>query len=62
MINVISAEEFNTSFGKAFIIENPSELHTGQAVMVNDKEYIIKKIILPSRPTEKNIVTIIVHQ
>ena len=60
MINLIAAEEFNTTFGKAFVIEDPPEIYKGQAVLINDREYTIKKIIFPSRPTEKDIITIIV--
>lgn len=60
MVELISKKEFNTTFGKTFIVENPPEIHKGQNVMINGQEYIIKKIILPSRPTEKDIVSIIV--
>lgn len=60
MIKVTSKEKFNTSFGEVFVLEDPPNLHVGQTILINEKEYTIKRIAFPTRPTEKNIVSIFV--
>ena len=57
MMKVNAKEKFNTSFGTAFVVDKPPKLKVGDVVNVNGKSYRIKRIILPSRPTDtENIV------
>lgn len=57
-VNII--EEFNTSLGKTFTIENTIPLRVGDEVDINGAVYRIKRVILPTTPTGKDIISIVV--
>ena len=61
MKNVIAKEKFNTSFGTAFVVDNPPELKAGEEVSINERIYRIRSITLPSRPTDTNSIVIFVE-
>lgn len=50
MMKVTSKGKFNIAFGTAFVIENPPHIKVGDVVMVDDSEYTVKRIIMPTRP------------
>ncbi len=60
MIKLTSKEKFKTLLGDIFIVENPPLISKGEIVTIDEQEYEIKNIIFPSRPTEKDIVSIVV--
>ena len=60
MTKVTAKGKFNTSFGMAFLVENPPALRVGESISVDGDVYQIKRIVLPSRPTDADIVAIYV--
>lgn len=56
-VNII--ERFNTSAGLVFVIENTEVFTVGETVEdKNNKQYKIKSVGFPSKPTENNIVSL----
>jgi hypothetical protein len=53
-------EEFNTSMGRIFIIENEFSIRVGDEVEINNETHKVKRVISPTKPTEKNVISIIV--
>lgn len=43
--------EYETSFGKILLVKSCETLKVGENILVKDKIYKIKRIILPTRPT-----------
>ena len=62
MIELTSKEKFNTVFGLIFGIEDPPELRKGDDVIIDGQKYKIDRFIFPTRPTEKNIISIVVSR
>lgn len=60
MTKVTAKEKFNTSFGVAFLVENPPELRVGESISVDGDVYQIKRIAFPSIPTDEDIIAIYV--
>ncbi|MDE5576226.1 MAG: hypothetical protein K2J11_02405 [Oscillospiraceae bacterium] len=60
MIELTSKEKFNTSLGVIFIIEDPPLLHKGEDVVIDGQKYKIKRFIFLTRPTDKDIISIVV--
>jgi len=60
MMKVKSAEEYNTSRGKTFVFETDSIIKIGDKIEINGTIHRVKNIILPTVPSEKNIVSVIV--
>ena len=52
--------EYKTSLGKTLIVKNDMPLNVGDNISVKDATYKIKKIILPTRPAQNDIVSVIV--
>ena len=42
--------EYETSFGKILLVKGCETLKVGENILVKDKIYKIKRIILPTRP------------
>lgn len=62
MIELTSKGKFNTAFELIFIIEDPPALHKGDDVIIDGQKYKIDRFIFPTRPTEKNIISIVVSR
>lgn len=60
MTIVTSKERFKTSFGDAFIIENPPKISVGDAILLDGVECVVKQIIFPTRPTAEEMITIVI--
>ena len=60
MKEINARDQVSTSFGIAFLIDDPPELNVGESVLIDGKIYQIKRILLSSRPTENNTVVIFV--
>lgn len=60
MTKLTSKGKYNTSFGTAILVETSEVLRIGDQVIIDGEEYVIKKITLPSRPTNENLITIFI--
>ena len=60
MMKLITKGTYNTSWGTAFVIDYTSQLKIGDSILVEDKKYVIKKIILPTKPSELHLMAILV--
>ena len=49
--------EYETSFGKILLVKSCETLKVGENILVKDK---IKRIILPTRPTQNDVISILV--
>ena len=52
--------EYETSFGKILLVKSCETLKVGENILVKDKIYKIKRIILPTRPTQNDVISILV--
>lgn len=52
--------EYETSFGKILLVKSCETLKVGENILVRDKIYKIKRIILPTRPTQNDVISILV--
>ena len=52
--------EYGTSFGKIILVKSCETLKVGENILVKDKIYKIKRIILPTRPTQNDVISILV--
>jgi len=52
--------EYETSFGKILLVKGCETLKVGENILVKDKIYKIKRIILPTRPTQNDVISILV--
>ena len=52
--------EHETSFGKILLVKSCETLKVGENILVKDKIYKIKRIILPTRPTQNDVISILV--
>lgn len=53
-------EEYETSFGKILRVKGCETLKVDETVLVKDKIYKIKRIILQTRPTQNDVISIVV--
>lgn len=61
MLKLTSKEKFETSLGLIFVIENPPLITKGEKVIINEQEYEIKRIIFPTRPLRKDVISVVVQ-
>ncbi len=59
-MKVESAEEFNTSREKVFVFETEEPVEIDDEIEVNGTVYKIWEIVLPTKPIDKNPVSLIV--
>lgn len=59
MMKVISKDKFKTSLGTIFLVEGNTLLKTGEMIIIDDMEYIIKKIIMPTTP-DSDLISVVV--
>ena len=52
--------EYETSLGKIILVKSCETLKVGENILVKDKIYKIKRIILPTRPTQNDVISILV--
>ena len=52
--------EYETSFGKILLVKGCETLKVGENILVKDKIYKIKRIILPTSPTQNDVISILV--
>ena len=52
--------EYETSFGNIILVKSCETLKVGENILVKDKIYKIKRIILPTRPTQNDVISILV--
>ena len=52
--------KFNTSFGLAFIIKYETDISVGQSVIIDDTEYVVKKIKMQSSPNKEKLIAVFV--
>lgn len=52
--------EYETSFGTILLVKGCETLKVGENILVKDKIYKIKRIILPTRPTQNDVISILV--
>lgn len=52
--------EYETSFGKILLVKGCETLKVGENILVKDKIYKIKRIILPTKPTQNDVISILV--
>ena len=52
--------KYNTTFGKAYILQNVHQVKVGQTLIIDGEQCQIKRILLPSRPNENDEITIFV--
>lgn len=52
--------EYKTSFEKILLVKSCETLKVGENILVKDKIYKIKRIILPTRPTQNDVISILV--
>ena len=55
-----SIAEYETSFGKILLVKGCETLKVGENILVKDKIYKIKRIILPIRPTQNDMISVLV--
>ncbi len=60
MIKLTSKEKFETSLGLIFVVENPPLISKGENVVIDGQEYKIKGLIFPTRPTNRDMISIVV--
>lgn len=60
MTKVISSGKFDTAFGMAFVIQNPPALKVGQTISIDGTTYQIKRLMMPSRPSEEELIAVFV--
>ena len=60
MMKVTSKEKYNTTFGKAYILNGDHDIKVGQTIIIDNEQHKIKRILLPSRPNENNDLTVFV--
>ena len=53
-------EKYKTSFGKTLLLKGCETLKVDETVLVKDKIYKIKRIILQTRPTQNDVISIVV--
>ena len=58
-MKIIPKGKFDTIFGTTFLIEKDVYVKVGDKIFVDDTEYVIKKIIMPTTP-ETNLISIVV--
>ena len=52
--------KFNTSFGLEFIIKYETDISVGQSVIIDDTEYVVKKIKMQSSPNKEKLIAVFV--
>ena len=57
---VNSVGKYNTSCGLAFIIKYETDIYVGQSIMIDNTEYIVKKIQMQTSPSEVDLITVFV--
>lgn len=57
---VNSVGKYNTSFGIAFIIKYETDIYVGQSIIIDNTEYIVKKIQMQTSPSEVDLITVFV--
>lgn len=60
MMKVTSKEKYNTTFGKAYILKGVHQIRVGQTIIIDDEQYTVKRILLPSRPNKNDEITVFV--
>ena len=60
MMKVTSKEKYNTTFGKAYILNGIHNIEVGQTIIIDGEQYKIKRILLPSRPNENDSLIVFV--
>ncbi len=60
MKNITSAEMFDTTRGKIFVISENIDISIGEEILINGKKYAVKNIIFPTAPTNENKIAIVV--
>lgn len=61
MTKLTSKEKFETSIGTIFIIEGHPLISIGEKVNIDEHEYEVKRIILPTRPLNKDVISVVVQ-
>lgn len=59
-MKVTSKEKYNTTFGKAYILNGVYNIEVGQTIIIDDEQHKIKRILLPSRPNENDSLIVFV--
>ncbi len=52
--------KFNASFGLTFIIKYETDISVGQSVIIDDTEYVVKKIKMQSSPNKEKLIAVFV--
>lgn len=60
MKRVQSVGKYNTTFGLAFIIKYETDISVGQSIIIDDTEYVIKKIKMQSSPNKEKLIAVFV--
>ena len=56
-----SKDKFDTSNGKAFIVECSEPIKAGQQVIIDGEEYTIKRIQMQTTPSDADLIAIFVN-
>lgn len=62
MTKIIPLEQFNTSHGLVFVLDETVSVKIGEIVEFEGDKYRIKEIIFPSRPSSLQQVTVFVEK
>ena len=60
MTKVNIKEKFNTSFGLILLVDNDRTFHIGDKINTDEGQYKIEQIKFSTKPTEDNIVSLVV--
>ena len=60
MIKLISRGEYNTSRGKAFVVEPSDLIRVGELIEINGEQYRIDRTCVSSQPTKERLVGLFV--
>lgn len=58
-ITVSAKEKFDTSLGITYLVDFNPNIAVGKSVIIDDIEYVVKKIILPTTPNNDSLAIVV---
>lgn len=62
MMSIASAERFDTTMGTVFVVDANIKCVVGDIIRIVNEEYLIKSIIFPTRPADKDKISLLVEK